>query len=144
MLSWLLKLCDAARHRARRKRWSPDQASGRRGEDLAHRYLERQGLTVVARNHRPTSGAGEIDLVAWDRDTLVFVEVKCRHSDEHGAPDRNVDAAKQRALVSAGRHYARQARVPWERVRFDVLGVVLAEPPAFTHLRDTIRVRGGL
>jgi len=139
MLGWLLKLADGARHRARLRQGPADQALGRRGEDLAHRYLERHGFTVVARNHRPASGIGEIDLVAWDRDTLAFVEVKCRASDEHGAPDRNVDAAKQRALVSAARHYARQAGVPWERVRFDVLSVVLTRPPRLTHWRDTIR-----
>lgn len=144
MLGWLLKLADEARHRARLKCSPADQACGRRGEDLAHRYLECQGLTVVARNHRPASGAGEIDLVAWDRDTLAFVEVKCRRSDQHGAPDRNVDAAKRRALVSAARQFARQAAVPWERVRFDIVNVVLADPPRLTHLRDAIRPPAGI
>jgi len=139
MLRWLLRLADLARHRARVRRVPAEQALGRRGEDLSHRYLERQGLVVVARNHRSPSGSGEIDLVAWDRDTLAFVEVKCRRSTEHGAPDRNVDAGKQRALISAARHFARQAGVPFERVRFDVVTVVLTDPPGLTHLRDAIR-----
>jgi putative endonuclease len=140
MLRWLLTLADAARHRARLGRWADDQALGRRGEDLAHRFLERRGLVVVARNHRPASGIGEIDLVAWDGDTLAFIEVKCRRSREHGAPERNVDADKERALVSAARHYARQAGVPWERVRIDVVSVVLGDPPRLSHWRDAIRV----
>jgi len=140
MLNWLLRLADAARHRARLKRVPADQALGRRGEDLAHRYLERQGFRVVARNHRPPSGDGEIDLVAWEGGTLAFIEVKCRSSSEHGAPDRNVDADKQRALVRAACHYARQAGVPLERVRFDVVSVVLEGRPKVTHRRDTIRV----
>lgn len=144
MLGWALRLADYARHRARLKLWSSDQACGRRGEDLAHRFLERQGLVVVARNHRPASGAGEIDLVAWEGGTLAFVEVKCRRSHEHGAPDRNVDADKQRALVSAARAFARRAGVPWERVRFDVVSVVLSNPPRLHHCRDAIRVPAGI
>ena len=144
MLRWLLTLADAARHRARLRRWPSDQALGRRGEDLAHRYLERQGLVVVARNHRSGSGHGEIDLVAWDRGTLAFIEVKCRTSREHGDPDRNVDLGKQRALVHAARHYARHAGVPWEQVRFDIVSVVLGDPPRLNHRRDAIRAAAGL
>jgi putative endonuclease len=144
MIGWVLRGADYARHRARLKRWAADQACGRRGEDLAHRYLEREGLVVVARNHRPANGAGEIDLVAWEGGTLVFVEVKCRRSQEHGAPERNVDADKQRALVSAARYYARQAGVAWERVRFDVVSVVLEHPPRLSHWRDAIRVPAGI
>jgi putative endonuclease len=143
MWQWLLRCADAARHRARRKLWTADQTTGRRGEDLAHRFLERQGMTVVARNHRPPSGNGEIDLIAWDGDTLVFVEVKTRRSDEAGVPGRNVDRDKETALVRAGRHYARQAGIPWERVRFDLVSVVLAERPALAHRKDAIRAPGG-
>jgi len=144
VLGWLLRLCDGARHRARLKRWTGEQAMGRRGEDLAHRYLEREGLTVVARNHRPSSGCGEIDLVAWEGDTLAIIEVKCRGDLEHGAPDRGVDREKERALVSAARHYARQAGVPFERIRFDLVSVVLSDPPSVVYRRDTIRARTGI
>ncbi|HOK44910.1 MAG TPA: YraN family protein [Bryobacteraceae bacterium] len=139
MIGWLLRMADSARHRARMRRWEKTQAAGRRGEDLAHRYLERQGFSIVARNHRAPSGRGEIDLVAWERDTLVFVEVKTRHSVEFGVPERNVDAEKRNALLRAARDYARRAGVPWERVRFDLVSVVLSDPPAFTHTRDAFK-----
>ena len=135
-MSWLYRLADRARHRARARRWDPAQAAGRRGEDLAHRYLERRGFTVVARNYRPPSGGGELDLVAWQGDTLVFVEVKSRGNDECGAPDRNVDQEKRTALLRAGRDYARRAGVPWERVRFDLLSVLFTEPPSIDHRSD--------
>jgi putative endonuclease len=135
-MSWLYRLADRARHRARMGRWNPAQAAGRRGEDLAHRYLERRGFTVVARNYRPPSGGGEIDLVAWQGDTLVFVEVKSRGNDEYGAPDRNVDQEKRAALLRAGRDYARRAGVPWERVRFDLLSILFTEPPSINHRAD--------
>lgn len=139
MIGWLLRLSDAARDRARRRRWTPDQATGRRGEDLAHRYLERRGMKVVARNWRPSAGSGEVDLVAWERATLVFVEVKARHSEEYGAPERNVDREKREALNAASRNYARRAGVPWERVRHDLVSVVLSDPPKITHLKDAFR-----
>lgn len=136
MMSWLYRLADAARHAARRKRPEADQATGRRGEDLAHRYLEHHGFTVVARNYRPPAGGGEIDLIAWQENTLVFVEVKSRTSDEHGAPDRNVDEQKRVSLIHAGRDYARRASVPWERVRFDLVSIVLTNPPTYVHFPD--------
>jgi putative endonuclease len=136
VIGWLYRLCDTARHRARLRRWNAEQATGRRGEDLAHRYLERRGFTIVARNYRPPSGAGEIDLVAWHSGTLVFVEVKSRTTDDFGSPLRNVDQEKRTALLRAARHYARRAGVPWERVRFDLLSVVFSEPPAMTHFPD--------
>jgi putative endonuclease len=137
---WLLRLADAARHRARRRRWPAEQAAGRHGEDLAHRYLERQGMTVVARNWRSGSGHGEVDLVAWDAGRLVFVEVKARATDEFGAPDRNVDAEKLIALERAARGYARRAGVPWERVRFDLVSVIFSDPPSGSHRRDAFRL----
>ena len=111
---------------------------GRVGEDLAHRYLRRQGCTIVARNYRTQSGSGEIDLVAWQRETLVFVEVKTRDTEEFGAPDRAVDADKQRHLRTAARDYARRAGVEWERTRFDIVSVVL-NPRRIEWIRDAFR-----
>lgn len=135
----LLTLADRLRDRLRRRRLPAGLASGRRGEDLAHRLLRRQGLTVVARNYRPRGGCGEIDLVAWDRDTLVFVEVKSRTTEEFGAPDRAVDREKRNALVRAAGEYARRAGIPWDLVRFDVVSVVFTEPPAVTRTTGAFR-----
>ena len=57
---------DWFRHLARRRRWNPSQALGRRGEDLAHRFLRRQGYTIVARNYRLAAGDAEADVIAWE------------------------------------------------------------------------------
>jgi putative endonuclease len=111
---------------------------GRIGEDLAHRYLRRQGCTIVARNYRTRSGSGEIDVVARQGETLVFVEVKTRSSEEFGAPDRAVDADKERHLRTAARDYARRAGVEWERTRFDIVSVVL-NPPRLEWIRGAFR-----
>ena len=139
MIAWLLRLSDAVRDRGRKRTWPPDQATGRRGEDLAHRYLERRGMTVVARNWQPSVGRGEIDLVAWEGERLVFVEVKARARDDFSAPERNVDDKKRDAVTRAARNYSRRAGVDWERVRFDVVSVVFSDPPAISHHRDAFR-----
>ena len=139
MLSLLYLCADRLRHRIRRKRWSGDLATGRRGEDLAHRFLRRQGYTVVARNYRSGSGAGEIDIVAFDKEDLVFVEVKTRASEEFGSPDRAVGPEKREHLERVARYYARQAGIEWGRARFDIVNVLLTASPRIELLRDAFR-----
>lgn len=137
MFRWLYRLADRARDRARRKTWDPDLALGRRGEDIAHRYLQGKGYTVVARNFRTPSGSGELDLVASKDDTLVVVEVKSRTSTEFGAPERNVDREKERRVMYGAEDFARRSGVPLERVRFDIVTVVFeGKSPVIRHLRD--------
>ena len=81
MLTLIYRAADALRRR------SLVANHGRMGEDLAHRYLRGRGCTVVARNYRPPSGHGEIDLVAWQGENLVFVEVKTGRSRPNDEPD---------------------------------------------------------
>ena len=132
MLSLIYRAADALRRR------SLSDNHGRLGEDLAHRYLRDRGCTVVARNYRPPSGRGEIDLVVWHGEKLVFVEVKTRDSAEFGEPERAVDADKQLHLTRAARDYARRAGVEWQQVRFDVVGVILS-PRRIEWLRDAFQ-----
>ena len=120
MLSLIYRAADALRRR------SLGSNHGRLGEDLAHRYLRRAGCTVVARNYRPPSGRGEIDVVVWHGDKLVFVEVKTRATAEFGEPERAVDSDKQSHLIRVARDYARRAGIEWDQVRFDILAVVLS------------------
>jgi len=141
MISLLYRLADRVRHHARRRRSAPDQAAGRRGEDLAHRFLRRRGFTIVARNFRPRSGAGEIDLIAWEKNQLVFIEVKSRATDEFGRPERAVDPEKQVFIERAARDYARRAAVDWGMVRFDIISVLLTHPPRMELHRDAFRPR---
>ena len=112
---------------------------GRIGEDLAHRYLRRRGCTVVARNYRPRAGGGEIDVIARHGGALVFIEVKTRASAEYGPPDRAVDTEKRAHLTRAGRDYARRTETPWEKTRFDIVNVILSDPPRIEWLRDAFR-----
>jgi putative endonuclease len=138
MFGKLYELADLLRHHARRSQMNDDHALGRRGEDIAHRFLQRAGIIVVDRNYRMSSGAGEVDLVGWEGDTLVFVEVKSRQTDEYGTPDRAIGLQKQSSLIRTAREYARHAEVPWEQVRFDVVTVVFSTPPKVSHLKEVL------
>jgi len=136
MMARLYEFADVLRHHARHRHFTPDHALGRRGEDIAHRYLQRHGIIIVARNYRMASGAGEVDLIGWEDDQLVFIEVKSRQTDEYGAPDRAIGQQKQSSLIRAAREFARQSDVLWEKVRFDAVNVVFTTPPSVTHFRD--------
>jgi putative endonuclease len=136
MMGRLYEFADLLRHHGRRGSMTPDHALGRRGEDIAHRFLRRSGIVVVARNYRMNSGAGEVDLIGWEGDTLVFVEVKSRQTEAYGSPDRAIGPQKEFSLIRAAREFARHAEVPWGRVRFDVVNVVFTTPPAVTHFRN--------
>jgi putative endonuclease len=101
------------------------QATGLIGEDAAERLLARHGLAILARNYRTRQG--EIDLVARDGDTLVFVEVRSRASDRFGGAIESITVAKRRRLVAAARHYlSKLTREP--PCRFDVVTLEAGEP----------------
>jgi len=107
----------------RGKSESPDL--GARGETLAYWYLRQTGYTVVARNWRARSGAGELDLVGWEGPILAFVEVKTRTSEAAGPPEEAVSQNKQERVIKAAKEYLRQLRRKPVRCRFDVVSVSL-------------------
>ncbi len=119
-----------------KKRRSPRAAHlalGERGEREALRFLKRrEGYRVVATNFRVPLGRGlaghkltaEIDIIAYDGDQLVFVEVKTRASDEFIAPERAVDLRKQRQIARAARRYRQLMKVTDETYRYDVVTVI--------------------
>jgi putative endonuclease len=92
-------------------------------EDQALAYLQARGLRLAQRHYRtPGRGGGEIDLVMWDGQTLVFVEVRARRTRNHGEAAATVNHAKQRRIVYAAQHYLRRcAQLP--ACRFDVVTV---------------------
>ena len=102
---------------------------------MAHRHLQSLGYQVVARNWRARSGP-EVDLIAQDGDTLVFVEVKSRRTEEFGSPDRAINREKELHLLRAAREYTRRAGADWSKVRFDIVNVVFTEPARIELRRD--------
>jgi putative endonuclease len=132
----LWKLSDAARQFRERRTLTPEAALGRRGEDLAHRYLQSAGLSVIARNYRPRGGDSEVDIVARDGEIVVFVEVKSRTSSDFGSPERAIDGQKQKHIIRAARSYATRAGIEWNQVRFDIISITFTKPPSIVHQRD--------
>ena len=115
---------------------------GQRGEILAAAYLKTLGYRLVAANFslpvgRNRNGAvvtAEIDLIAYDAETLCFVEVKTRASDWFAAPSVNVDLRKQRQITRAARAYRRMFGLMTAVYRYDVVSIIL--PPADQEDRD--------
>jgi putative endonuclease len=132
----LLRAADWLRHRARLRKWNTSHAWGRRGEDLAHRFLQSKGYTVVARNLRLRGAGVELDLVATEGGIVVFVEVKTRASTEFGTPDEAVDAEKRRHLIRAASAYLRITESTWEHARFDIVSVTFEGRTRIEHIRD--------
>jgi putative endonuclease len=92
------------------------------GERVAARHLRRRGYHILARNYR--APGGEIDLVASDDGTLVFVEVKARSAIGYGTPQEAVDERKQSRIRRAANVYRAEYGVGYLPVRFDVVAIV--------------------
>jgi putative endonuclease len=108
---------------------------GRRGEALAAAYLQQLGYHIVASNFALPVGRNrlgvpinvEVDLVAYQGETLCFVEVKSRASDWFAPPQVNVDRRKQRQIARAARAYRRMFGLVGEPYRYDVVTIVFGD-----------------
>ena len=94
---------------------------GAQGEDIAIDYLRSKGYVILDRNWR--SGHKEIDIIAQQRDTLVFVEVKSRTSEAFGNAYDAVDEKKTRLLISAAQAYLLKYKIDL-KFRFDIITVI--------------------
>jgi putative endonuclease len=105
----------------------PHLVRGARGEKLAETYLRAQGYRILTRRYRPKGRRGDIDLVAREKNVLVFVEVKTRGSEEFGRPIDAVKEAKRRHLRRAALEYLGRLGSPRIYFRFDVVEILLTE-----------------
>lgn len=94
--------------------------AGQRGEAAARDFLQRQGYRIIAERYRWRGG--EIDLIARDGNTLVFIEVKSRSSHSHGLPEEAVTPQKQRKLILTAKRYLSEYPSNLE-MRFDVVAL---------------------
>lgn len=107
---------------------------GNKGEMLASRFLLDKGYAVHHHNWR--SGHKEIDIIAQQRNVLVFVEVKSRTSEEYGNAYDAVDDKKIRLLISAAQAYIRKYNIDL-KFRFDIITVIgNSEPYRIEHIED--------
>lgn len=111
-------------------------ALGRQGEDAAREYLKEQGFRIVTRGYR--FGRAEIDLVAYEGDTLVFVEVKTRDVAAPSLPEESVTPDKQSQIRRVAQAYLYHHRLEDIPCRFDVLALRFDHHRGFEirHYRD--------
>ena len=95
---------------------------GKIGETYALNYLKKQGLSIRAKNFH--SAFGEIDIIAEDQKTLVFVEVKLRKSTDHGSPFDFISPWKQDKIRKTAEFYLLRHRLRNKPCRFDAIGIV--------------------
>ena len=114
------------------KKETPKDALGDRGENMAARYLRNKGLKIIMRNFR--CELGEIDIIAREKQTLVFVEVKTRAYDDP-TPEDQVNQIKRDQIIQAAKFYLSRYGNPRPPSRFDVVAVVwpTGQPPIIRH-----------
>jgi len=108
------------------------QQFGQKAEAMAARYLKQQGYKIIARNHRTRSG--EIDIIAREGETLVFVEVKARASERFGSAKAAVTPHKQRQVAKVALGYLKMTDQSHVKARFDVVTVTRREKDHDIHL----------
>lgn len=107
---------------------------GEQAETLAADFLRGQGLRITARNYR--SRYGEIDLIAGEGATVVFVEVRSRANDTYGGAAASITPAKREKLLKTARHYL-SGITPLPPCRFDAV-LITGEPPHIEWIRNAI------
>lgn len=110
---------------------------GKKGEDLATKYLENLGYTIIERNF--VAKQGEIDIIAKDKEELVFIEVKTRTNALYGKPVEAVNLPKQKHLISTVKYYLYVNHLENKFVRLDIIEVYLKENTyRINHIRQII------
>lgn len=119
---------------------SGNSAVGGTGESIAVTYLKGQGFKIVECNFR--SVCGEIDIVARDGRTIVFVEVKCRNNEIYGPPQLAVTPFKQRQISKAALVWLSRKKLFDAEARFDVVAIVLRDHdvPQIEHIRNAFEL----
>ena len=109
-------------------------AIGRAFEEAACAHLASAGYRLVTRNYR--APGGEIDIIAWDGETLCFVEVRGRAEPHFGDPLETITPVKIGRIIRAARGYLAELPKPWPVMRFDVIGLTGSPPAEVRLVRD--------
>jgi putative endonuclease len=115
---------------------SGNSSLGSMGESIAATFLKGAGFSIVERNFRCV--CGELDIIARDGRTIVFIEVKCRNNEIYGSPQLAVTAFKQRQISKAALVWLSKRRLYDAEARFDVVAILLREGalPEIEHIRN--------
>jgi len=96
---------------------------GKKGEEVALRFLKKKGYRILERNY--VCKLGEIDIIAKEKDTLAFIEVKTRTSTLFGPPQLSVTPSKQMQLSKAALYFLKEKKLEDVKARFDVVAIIL-------------------
>jgi putative endonuclease len=111
--------------------------TGRQGEEIAADYLTDRGYKILQRNW--CCSTGELDIVAEDSDTLVFVEVRTRRGERFGTAEESITSTKQARLVELAQTYLQEVTPPHQSWRIDVVAVQLGPGlPRVNHIENAV------
>lgn len=96
---------------------------GEKGEEIALRFLKKNGYRILLKNY--VCKMGEVDLIAREKDTFVFIEVKTRRSTTFGPPQLAVNSSKQMQLSKVALHFLKEKKLEEAKARFDVVAILL-------------------
>ena len=114
---------------------------GQKGEELAVRFLKKNGYKILRRNFK--TRLGEIDIIGLDRDTYCFVEVKTRNSLIYGGPQEAVSFFKQRQISKAALLFLKGNHLLDAKARFDVLSIIYSDNvPTFDLIKNAFELEG--
>ncbi len=115
---------------------------GRRGEDIAARFLKKMGYKIIERNFR--CRIGEIDIIAFEKGVLIFIEIKTRTSDSFAPPQLSVNRLKQQKIINSALSYLVQKRITGIDCRFDIIAITfpadIKKGEKVTLIKDAFRV----
>jgi putative endonuclease len=120
-------------------RSSHRQSLGHSGESIAAVFLEKKGYTILEKNYR--TPYGEIDLIAHQADTIIFIEVKTRASSSLGPPEISITRRKAKHMRDAAEYYIQEHPDLQNEWRIDVISVqtnVQETPPLIIHFENAI------
>jgi len=112
------------------------RAIGRDGEEIAAEYLRNNGYRIVEKNYK--NRFGEIDVIAKDGNTVVFIEVKTRNTPSYGTPSSAVDSKKQQRIGKVAVTYLTKKGLTQHPIRFDVVSICDGEIEV---IRDAFELR---
>jgi len=110
-------------------------------ESTAAEFLQKNGYRIIVRNYR--CGFGEIDIIASERRTICFVEVKARSSARFGLPEEAITDSKKRHIVKTALTYLNDKKLNSQKARFDVLSITyLGQRPQIRLIKDAFSLDG--
>lgn len=115
-------------------RGSRKLALGAKGEELAVEFLRVQGMDIIERNFR--CARGEIDIIARDHSSVVFVEVKTRRNHDLGSPLEAITRTKLLKIREVARIWLAAQPTFFAETRIDAVGIVMTDPPEYVHVKD--------